>query len=536
MRLKTLPAKPVLERVTLRLTHPATPGEAGQWRRRAGQALERLTLNPSLPPQAILIVRRLADPQPGALLADRAGPQRRAWARAAQARLATCWRQAARPARETVPPSAEAVWFADAAEWLACLSWDLDQGLAAGRWWWQRWLCGERVSSVAGALVQIWTEAAPYLPPSLALLHQQHGAQLEGLLARFSPEQAAGLRRAVLAAYRLPPDLPAQTVIEQLHPLLPDAAYRLVYALPPETRSLASLCLAVSEAPLAVTRLRQPPATAPVDSLPARTEAGLEQPAVEAVREKARSRTKPDPGPALLAGQSHPADAVAFDETPAPRRASPPGPIKPETTSPAAPAEPASAGPKSAPPAASSAPAGPEKLNGIGRRSLAQAPARPSEPPSDSAALAAETGLLTAVGGLWYLVNVLNALDWVEDNDLNGWHRLAFLAQALLPEPLPDPVWALLAELAGEPVAAEAADRWLARTLPLVTAYLTERLAQPATLAAAIRDPATLFLTRTHVDVVFALDQIRLDLRQAGLDRDPGWTPVLGRVVAFHYE
>nr|HMQ55881.1 hypothetical protein [Anaerolineae bacterium] len=63
-----------------------------------------------------------------------------------------------------------------------------------------------------------------------------------------------------------------------------------------------------------------------------------------------------------------------------------------------------------------------------------------------------------------------------------------------------------------------------------------ERLTQPATLTAAIRDPATLFLTRTHIDVVFALDQIRLDLRQAGLDRDPGWTPMLGRVVAFHYK
>ncbi|HMQ56042.1 MAG TPA: hypothetical protein PKD98_28435, partial [Anaerolineae bacterium] len=215
MRLKALPAKPVVERVTLRLAHPPGPGEIGLWRRRADQALERLTLNPSLPPQAILIVRRMADPQPGALLADGAGPQRQAWARAAQARLAACWRQAARPARETVPPSAEAVWFADAAEWLACLSWDLDQGLAAGRWWWQRWLRGERVSSVAGALVQIWTEAAPYLPPSLALLHQQHGPQLESLLARFGPEQAAWLRRAVLAAYRLPTDLPAQTVIEQ---------------------------------------------------------------------------------------------------------------------------------------------------------------------------------------------------------------------------------------------------------------------------------------------------------------------------------
>jgi hypothetical protein len=36
--------------------------------------------------------------------------------------------------------------------------------------------------------------------------------------------------------------------------------------------------------------------------------------------------------------------------------------------------------------------------------------------------------------------------------------------------------------------------------------------------------------------VLFALDQIDLELRLIGLDRDPGWLPAFGRVVLLHYE
>jgi hypothetical protein len=43
-------------------------------------------------------------------------------------------------------------------------------------------------------------------------------------------------------------------------------------------------------------------------------------------------------------------------------------------------------------------------------------------------------------------------------------------------------------------------------------------------------------ITRTHVTIVFALHSVRLDVRNAGLDLDPGWLPRLGRVVRFEYE
>jgi hypothetical protein len=40
---------------------------------------------------------------------------------------------------------------------------------------------------------------------------------------------------------------------------------------------------------------------------------------------------------------------------------------------------------------------------------------------------------------------------------------------------------------------------------------------------------------RTHVDVEIDIEAIDLSARVAGLDRDPGWVPELGRVVTFHF-
>jgi hypothetical protein len=42
-------------------------------------------------------------------------------------------------------------------------------------------------------------------------------------------------------------------------------------------------------------------------------------------------------------------------------------------------------------------------------------------------------------------------------------------------------------------------------------------------------------LTRTHLSVFFELSELPIEVRLAGLDRDPGWVPAAGRYVAFHY-
>lgn len=47
--------------------------------------------------------------------------------------------------------------------------------------------------------------------------------------------------------------------------------------------------------------------------------------------------------------------------------------------------------------------------------------------------------------------------------------------------------------------------------------------------------PGRVRATATHVDVVLSLQDVDLTARVAGLDRDPGWVPVLGRIVLFHF-
>lgn len=40
----------------------------------------------------------------------------------------------------------------------------------------------------------------------------------------------------------------------------------------------------------------------------------------------------------------------------------------------------------------------------------------------------------------------------------------------------------------------------------------------------------------THIDITLDIDTIRLPERRAGLDRTPGWVPLLSRVVSLHFE
>jgi hypothetical protein len=54
-------------------------------------------------------------------------------------------------------------------------------------------------------------------------------------------------------------------------------------------------------------------------------------------------------------------------------------------------------------------------------------------------------------------------------------------------------------------------------------------------LARLVTRAAVLSITPTHVDIVLPLAQADIAVRRAGLDRDLGWLPWFGRIVAFHY-
>src|SRR4051794_41846397 len=93
------------ERVA-RVTVHGARGDPAATRGRLDLALGGMTLAPaSLPPAAILLVRRVADPLPGAALDPR---RRTAWAAAARARMEELARGAARPAAGAGPAGAGA--------------------------------------------------------------------------------------------------------------------------------------------------------------------------------------------------------------------------------------------------------------------------------------------------------------------------------------------------------------------------------------------------------------------------------------------
>lgn len=74
------------------------------------------------------------------------------WAQGAAARLEAAGSGAARPALGSVPAACTAVWFADQAELLACLARDVARGIATERWWWRSVSPAPDAAGLANAL------------------------------------------------------------------------------------------------------------------------------------------------------------------------------------------------------------------------------------------------------------------------------------------------------------------------------------------------------------------------------------------------
>ncbi len=57
----------------------------------------------------------------------------------------------------------------------------------------------------------------------------------------------------------------------------------------------------------------------------------------------------------------------------------------------------------------------------------------------------------------------------------------------------------------------------------------------PDDLGGLLRCRGRVQLTRTHLDFHAPMEFISMPVREAGLDQDPGWCPLVGRVVQFHF-
>jgi hypothetical protein len=188
----------------------------------------------ALPPSAVLVVRRLADPLPGRVGAHPSRFRAPAdWDRALADRLDEAAAHAARPGADgRLPPRADAVLFADLAELVACLVLDKIRGAAAGCWWWERvsaLLPTLGASAAAAAPAWVLSATARELPAVLAVLDGwraagEVGAALDGQGTRAVLDalaRAHALDARVLGPPRGPPALGAAAPLSAR--VVPDA-------------------------------------------------------------------------------------------------------------------------------------------------------------------------------------------------------------------------------------------------------------------------------------------------------------------------
>ena len=581
-------------------------------RLRAERMLGTVELRPrSLGRRAVLCVRELRDPLPGTFPID--GWQARvapAWEQALERQLDRLARGAAWPARGAVPPSAEAVAFADEAELLACLGSDLVADGLAARWWWP--LLVQGMTEPARAVGLAFARAAEHVPAALQLLSERRHA--EALVQTLAPEDRARITAAVRERFALPVARPPRAddriapaqpplspwrrwVDEAEQPQLPfDARLLLGIALSLARAPVLARALAFSEE-LAVWRAAQIDTREP-RAPPVFVEQQTDPGVVSTPPERA-----PATGEAALAGRLQgepeaalgmPVPAVTVRETARvsesesqrtnvlAERGDVEAPAVKGVTDPLLQATAFSDEPESAPvvsvaleravvPAGDPSAPGGESLPSLELPARWQAPSTRARRPLSWRPRTRAFGPATdtTLGGLFYLINAaLHARVYGGDDEpvLALWDFLTLVGRRWLGTNTGgDPVWALLAALAGraedEPPGASFAPprAWKdARTeneaaaehqAPPLERWMTDVASDLEQLLGGALDVtgkalattllvhrARVHVTDTHLDVVLSLDELPVMIRLAGLDRDPGWVAAAGRFVAFHFE
>jgi hypothetical protein len=161
--------------------------------------------------------------------------------------------------------------------------------------------------------------------------------------------------------------------------------------------------------------------------------------------------------------------------------------------------------------------------------------------------------IATDFGGILYLLNAWLAMELygdfmkprAENFMLSPWDLLALVGRTWFGAPfVGDPIWTALARLAGrdpedEPgVKCAVPDDWLPRHLDTLIARLQRGLGidECARIPDWLcRHQAAIDVTASAVHVHLSLCVLPLEIRVAGLDRDPGWIPAAGVSVYFHF-
>ncbi|HNS02245.1 MAG TPA: hypothetical protein PKM78_07680 [Anaerolineae bacterium] len=436
---------------------------------------------PGLAPAAVLIVRHLPWRGEPRLPLGRGRPVDPAWERAGRAALADLARRAVRPWDGPAPPDCPAVLFSDEAEMLACLALDVSRGRAAERWWWQMIPGRHGWGSLApGALAAVLLDRPALLPAVLRLLHGRD--QAAALVRRLTPTEADAALRACCAAHDLatPVAAPAPPSAAPLtsSPAAPwrpwlSAAAVAHAGLAAGGELLLGVALTLAHAPsLArspdfgrqVQRWQQGAVSAAVnDGQPVTPAQGADLPAEAAGR---ATSAPPQSGQRAVNRWTEAPETVTPASRDAPQEVRDPGDAQDQA--PAAPDGPA--GQRAVPPdrPLPSTAAGSNRAS----RSLAPVAAQGLSADAAQAAAALTEGVATQLGGVLFLLNVMQQLDlpdcfeaeWRLASAVGPWGVLELLGRALLLDAarLPtfpkvgnlddlaaDPLWAALAAIDG---------------------------------------------------------------------------------------
>jgi hypothetical protein len=633
-----------------------------------------------LSPSAIICIRKLSDPAPGSLVLDQRDfhpPQ--AWQQSVNEAIDRLIRRAVRPICEAAPANADCVIFADRAEMLACIAIDWREGRLGTRWWWRSLAPGLDGSR---SIVACWLEAPEYIPGAFS--HLANIGKASEFAGALSVNESRDMMRAIIHRFALddlqsmidaPPSEPAKKIADSSGALqstaettpapwenwAPESRH---ISLGIEQRCLIGIALTLQRAPTVV-RTRD---------FAQAVHRWLEIVNSDLRRELTTHQLFRDAGerPPVAAGvtdyESSPPERIAesrrirfsFEGAKADEGARPPD-IESRRVRMSAPSgyeqtrdseifeNDSSAAEHEVYSDVSRGPVFDRRdraaEDGLNIELFSQprtALDEPSEAPQEYKEIAPilEARIDTDFGGLFYLLNFGLYLELygditspsVREIPLGVWDFLALVGERLIgPDLRGDPVWILLARLAGrdetrepgadcampefwrmpaqwiEPFERNGVWRWsanedrlrvrhqagfttldlplepgdpirrlrremkayaqfspkisrsrkspeegfhseesqssLQRWLDWLMPYARARLRSALGLTesddvgrALCEYRAQVFVTATHMDVMFSLAELLVEIRLAGLDRNPGWITSTGRIIRFHFE
>ena len=184
-------------RLTLRWQGPPDSIQRPALRLASERWLARVDIRlPGLSGGAVLVVRRLAGLPP---LSGHPSPE---WEQTLHDRIVDLYRHAVRPVNGWVDPQAQCVVFDDPAQLLAMLTRDLWHGQAHQRWYWWHYL--PAASPSAAAVAALWSTQAQWLPAALEALPLE---DLKDILSRFTPREISQIVHALHTAFDLPSEV-----------------------------------------------------------------------------------------------------------------------------------------------------------------------------------------------------------------------------------------------------------------------------------------------------------------------------------------